>query len=176
MTITEPDLRLGGSEGKHLGATAHPATIEEIDVIMGAVEANQAETTLPVPTRQDCIDAIVREAKCDRHLAETVNEFWGAVTRASRTKKWGLITRESFDGRAYDGVYHLGDDDLVGFHWVLDIIAPDEQVSPYGEGTAHDLLDRAHCDSTLGERGLVHGKADGVVENCTVTLELRNID
>ena len=150
--------------------TARSITDGEIEALI-----QTAESSLPTPTRQDCIEAIIKEAKCDRPMAEVVDEFWGAVTRASRNKKWGLIARAGFDGRVYDGVYHLGDDDLAGFHWVLDIIAPDGQVSSYGEGTAHDLLDRSHCDSTLGERGLVHGKADGVVENCTVTLELISV-
>lgn len=151
-----------------------PAIIAEIDAIEEDDEIS--EGTLPTPTLQQCIEAIICETNCDRATAELVDDFWATAVYANRNQSFDHLELGLFDGVIFRGTYHLGDKDLQLVHPVLDIIAPDDHLSERGNGTAHDLLDRRHCDPGLGERGLVHSKTDGEIRNCYVYVDLVVID
>ena len=52
---------------------------------------------------------------------------------------------------------------------------PDDAIAATGSGTAHDLLQQYVLDPAKGELGLVHGKAGGKVQDCTVTLTMSTV-
>jgi hypothetical protein len=173
MTITEPGVASAMLQPHPdtTKPTLDPETIAEIDGIVAATG-----TTLPRPTREACIEAIIHEANCGHTMAAMIDDFWAIVTYSNRSQSHATAWSVGFDGQIHKGCYHLGEDDLYNLHAILEIIAPDDHRSELGSGTAHDLLDRRHCDPGLGERGLVHGKTGDEPRNCMVYIDLVTID
>lgn len=171
MTITEPDVAtLASPHPDIVEPHLDPGTIAEIDAIK--TDYGTDGGTMPRPTQEACIEAIIREANCSYAIAKRVEEFWEAASDAIMWQRVDGIQEAGFDGCIYQAAYHLGDDDLRFIHPVLEIVAPDDHQSSYGSGTAHDLLDRRHCDPAQGVRGLVHSKSADEVRNCTVYVDL----
>lgn len=146
MTITEPDLRLGGSVAKH--PDIHPATIDEIDTIMDAVEAEQAEAEIR-PTEKQVLDAIVHECllanvPCTQRQARQIVGFFRHLNGRRRKNHW-------------EGIHdHLSDKEIDNFHAQLDVVVPDDTVAHRGSNSAHDLMERLILHKSSEALGIYH--------------------
>lgn len=107
-------------------------------------------------TRAQVIAAIQCEAGISHDDADDVISFF------QEAMTWCLKVD-------YD-VFHLDADHIMTVHATIDVIMPDDTEAVPGSRSAHDLLNRYVSDPRLGEVGLLHGKAGGVIRDCTVTV------
>ena len=134
--------------------TAAPATETHRDII---------DDTIQPPTRQQVIAKIQAEAGCDEKAAADFVTWIESIVKDHR---------KANNGNWAGDVFHLRQPHLNHYHAVMDSIMPDDAIAATGSGTAHDLLQQYVLDPAKGELGLVHGKAGGKVQDCTVTLTM----
>ncbi len=160
---------------------AQLVTMMEIDTLFGPDVPDKATSSaeqIHVPTRDQCIEAIVRDANCSYAVADRIDQLWYALATTWLRGDPYYLCAAGFGGTyiAESGIYVLDDRDLTSLHPALEIIAPDGCVAGYCSGTAHDLLNRRHCsDLDTGARaGLVHTKTAETAPQCAVCIALTN--
>jgi len=132
-----------------------------------AVEAHTdistIDDTIIAPTREQVIAKIVSETGCtEKEASDFVTWMNGIV----------IDHRKAGHGNWAGDTFHLRQHHLNHYHPVMNTIMPDKVIAVTGSGSAHDLLQQHVLDPTRGELGLVHGKAEGKVQDCTVTLTM----
>jgi hypothetical protein len=136
--------------------TAPPVQVDDV-----------AETTSPIPTQEEVVALIKRDAagcgiEVTTETAIYIDEMFGAAVAVIR--------------RTTPKVYILNGDDMTVAHPVLDAIMPDD-VLVATPGSAHEALNRRHLEGS--EMSLVHTFAEsrGVEDRyCAVVIGVNSAD
>lgn len=143
MTITEPDLRLGGSEDKD------PVVVDDMTI----AEIDEALDFRSRPSFESVVTAIMTECHladvdCSERQARQIIGFFRNLNGERRS--WG-------DAQFH---HHLSDRQIRQFHEQLDVVVPDDTVAQLGSDSAHAMLEQHVLGDEVATLGFYHSKEE----------------
>lgn len=130
-------------------------------------QAAPPEELVRQPSRKEVAQAIMAEAngaglRCEWNKAYHLIDMLQRAVDTIRLGRW--------NGNK-NPMYHIRQRELNALHPVLEVVMPDDVVSPQ-PGSAHDLSQRLLLEGD--EWALVHTVSGDEVRDCTVALHLRS--